>query len=359
MKNILIVKTSAIGDIIQTLPCLQYLKACFPKSSIDWVVERSSADLLEACGLVDRVLIMDSKKWRKSWISHKKEIKDFAKILRERPYNLLFDLQGNTKSAFVTKLAKAKKKVGYVWDQVPEKPNFFVTNKHYEIPSFGNMSQRYLRLVQNYFDDMQEFQPSRLLLNLSPDDKRRLHHLLELGFQHPRIMICFGSKWKNKRLPKNTLKDLLLLIEEKLHPHLFFIYSNQEEQRFAEELQALFKNSSHAVGEMSLSLWQRFMEEVDLVIAMDSAALHLCATTKTPSFSFFGPTSSATYRPVGANHGSLQGSCPYAETFDKRCSYLRSCETGACIRDIPLDQLFQSLYSFWMSVSKSSEWVTS
>jgi heptosyltransferase I len=84
---------------------------------------------------------------------------------------------------------------------------------------------------------------------------------------------------------------------------------------------------------------------MDRVIAVDSAALALCGTTSTPSFSFFGPTQASIYKPLGVQHHHFQGTCPYAMSFSARCPRLRSCKTGACLKQASSLELIQSYVS--------------
>ena len=127
--NILIVKTSSIGDIIQAFPVLQYLKIRFPEASIDWVVEKEYQELVQAHPLVRRAIPFGSRLWRKKPLSSWKSIWGFFKSLRQESYDLLFDLQGNIKSSFITANSRAREKVGLGWKSVPELPNFFTTRK--------------------------------------------------------------------------------------------------------------------------------------------------------------------------------------------------------------------------------------
>ena len=59
--SILLVKTSSIGDVIQTLPALQYLRARFPQATIDWVVEEPNASLLKASSLLSNIIVINTK----------------------------------------------------------------------------------------------------------------------------------------------------------------------------------------------------------------------------------------------------------------------------------------------------------
>src|SRR5579872_2064853 len=108
--KILIVKTSSLGDIVHAMPVLEYLKEKYPEASIDWVVEKGSKDFVQAHPLVDDVLCLDSKSWRNpgSLFKNWKNIKAFLKTLRKKEYNFLYDLQGNTKSALITLIARAE-----------------------------------------------------------------------------------------------------------------------------------------------------------------------------------------------------------------------------------------------------------
>jgi heptosyltransferase I len=347
MRRFLIVKTSSIGDVLQSFHVLDYLKHHFPNCRIDWVVEKEIAPLVQSHPSVSKVHVIQTRQWRKGWLSAREEITAFTRDLRTENYETLFDLQGNTKSAFVTFFSKAEKKVGYDWKSVPEKPNYFVTNVHSMSCSSNNVRERYLGLVQEFFEDAHPFESKPLLLKLSEEEENRLQRLSQLGFQRPRIMICFGANWKNKRLTEQTLEEFIALIDEKFSPSFFFIFGNEEEKEIADRLERRFSTNSHSVGGMSLPLWQRFMNLVEVVVAMDSAALHLCATTQTPSFGLFGPSSASAYKPLGEQHGCFQGTCPYGVHFEKRCPYLRTCHSGDCLQGVSAEEIFEKFQSFF------------
>jgi heptosyltransferase-1 len=341
LSSILIIKTSAIGDVIQTFPVLEYLRRKFPDSQIDWVAEQPIAPLLKAHPLVDRVIEVRTKAWRKAPLSAetRSEFSAFVKKMRSTPYDLAIDLQGNTKSAVVTASANAKVKLGYGWGSVREKSNVLVTNKRLNVAPDLNVRLKYLRLVQGYFGDLEEFNAQGVRLNLSHQERE---HLESIPRKRPQLMVCFGSKWANKRLEHSTLNALLQKIAAEYDFSFLFIFGDEEEKKVADELSVLFGERGSSMGNLSLPLWQALMWEVDGVIAVDSAALHLCGTTQTPSFSVFGPSLASSYKPIEERHVAIQGACPYGLTFVSRCPLLRSCATGACIRDLKGEELFAS-----------------
>jgi heptosyltransferase-1 len=347
-SSILLIKTSAIGDVIQTFPVLEYLRAKFPLAQIDWVAEQGIAPLLRAHPLLNNVLEVRTKAWRKEPFSAstRAEFIAFVKELRRAAYDLAIDLQGNTKSAVVTGSAKAAVKLGYSWKSVREKSNLIVTNKWINVDPDLNVRLKYLRLVQDHFGDAEPFVAQGVRLNLSDQERERLERFPK---KQPRIMVCFGSKWANKRLDETTLRALLQKIAAEYDFSFMFIYGDEEEKKVADAMAATFGERGTSVGNLSLPLWQALMWECDGVIAVDSAALHLCGTTQTPSFSVFGPSLATSYKPMENRHLAVQGTCPYGRTFVSRCPILRTCETGACMRNINADELFES-FRGWVKV---------
>jgi heptosyltransferase I len=344
MKSFLIVKTSAIGDVIQAFPVLEYLRGRFPEARIDWVVEKGCYGLVSAHPFLNHVYSVDTKRWRKSLARRDTiaEIRDFYRMFSKHEYDAVFDLQGNTKSALITMMAKGRDKVGFSFKSVPEKPNVLATTKRFHVPSNCNVRLRYLALVQSYFKDDSRYGAQGIVLNIDQAEKERMEAILSHhGLMNKDIyMVSFGSRWANKRLTEETLREFLTLIDRQFQPAFIFIWGDGEERKIAEGLQSQFVGRSLAVGNLSLPLWQALMSKVKLVIATDSAGLHLAGSVGTPSFSIFGPSSASVYKPMGEQHHAFQGTCPYALRFEKRCPKLRTCETGACIRGIAAKDLF-------------------
>lgn len=346
INSILIVRTSAIGDVIHTFGVLDYLREKFPEAQIDWVVERGIVDLLSAHPSLSHVIAVDFKKWRRAIFSQETlyDAKMSLTELRKTNYDLLFDLQGNGKSALVTLCAKAKVKVGFGYRSAREKSNLLATHVRFNVTE-SPIRCKYLQLVQDYFKDKERKEAAPIRLRLNEKEEQRLQELLSFK-KAPWLMIATGSKWPNKQLSQETLSRLLSLIHAHFPFSFLFIYGNEEEKQIADAFSLRFKERSMSVGGLSLPLWQALMYEVSGVVAVDSAALHLCATTPTPSFSIFGPSLASVYKPDDKRHAAVQGSCPYGKTFVKHCPLLRTCSTGACIKDLKEETLFQAFCSW-------------
>ena len=346
----LIVKTSAIGDVVQTFPVLDYLRSRFPEAQIDWVVERAAASLLLSHPQLSKVHLIDIKKWRKSLgkKSSWTEMRAFFRELRGVEYDVLFDLQGNTKSAFITAFARAKEKVGFGLRSLREKPNALATNVRFNVPQEGNIRARYLNLVLRYFKDSNSYLPKGVSLNFSSEEAEQLQQILSATTSNTKIMVAFGSKWPNKQPTEAILLEVLKRIHQSLAPDFLFIYGSEEERSVAEQFAKQFP-TSQSVGRLSLPLWQALMGQVTALLAVDSAGLHLCGTTDTPSFSLFGPSASTVFMPLGSQHGAFQGKCPYGQIFEKQCALLRTCTTGACLREQNPEEIFEQFMEWWRS----------
>lgn len=324
MKKILIVKTSALGDIVHVFPSIRFIKEQFPNVSIDWVVEKKNALLVSSNPYVNRSIEFDRKNF---------SFKGFLKDLRKEYYDLVIDFQGNLKSGLMTGFSRGALKVGFDWNSVSEKPNLLFTHLHAAIKPGLNAREEYLSLAEQALGIKAKSFPEGTLLNLPNEDLEKLHVFRS---NQKQIMVCPGSLWPNKKASQNDLTAFLKKIPD---TKFWLLYGSEQEKREAEDLSLSLKNSA-TLGGLSFPLLQHIMKEMDLVIAMDSFPLHLAGEAGVPTFSIFGASSSHKFKPLG--HPAFQGECPYGQTFVRRCPKLRTCKTGACIHHLPENALFHS-----------------
>lgn len=343
MVKFLIIKTSALGDIVHVFPSIRLIKNHFPEATIDWVIEKRNASLATSNPYVDRVIEVDTKKWKKSLFSSWNEIKASIKSLKAQNYDFVFDFQSNLKSGVMTALAKGKKKVGFGWSTVAERPNLLFTNQHVNPIPGRNIRLDYLSLVEEGLGIKGDLQGT--LLKLEAEDALKLKEFRERKDPLKHILVCQGSQWPNKRASKEQLGQLLQQIQG-LYPCKFWFLYGSEQEKIEAELLSGSVAKGEVLGNLSFSLLQHTMKEMDTVLAMDSFPLHLAAEANVPTFSIFGASSSYKYQPLGKLHHSFQGTCPYGQTFTKRCPILRSCKTGTCIKNLAQEELFQAFQLF-------------
>lgn len=341
--KVLIVKTSSLGDIIHCFPVLDYLHSRHSDVIVDWVVEERFAELVRSHPYVEKVVEVNTQRWRRCLLSWStwRQIGQFRRSLREETYDVVFDLQGNIKSGIITGMSKAREKVGLGKNSVSERLNMLFTEKRFEPPLHTNIRDGYLSIVQQYFSDAHAFdKPSGVLLSLTTHE-RKLLKAITLPKGLPLVMVCPGSAWPNKRLKKEALADFLSLLQKKKHCAFLVVWGSKEERRVGEWLVEQLEDTS-LLQRLPVPVLQHVMDRADLVIAMDSLPLHLAGTTRTPTFSIFGASSMQKYKPCGSLHHGIQGTCPYGITFIKRCPRLRTCSTGACVRTLTGQQVMDA-----------------
>src|SRR5579864_4189499 len=103
-KRFLIVRLTALGDILHTVPAVAALRAAHPGAKIDWVVERKWAPVLEGSPAINEVIPFDR---RSAW-----GVFECVQRLRENRYTCAIDFQGLYKSSILAGLSEAPRRVG-------------------------------------------------------------------------------------------------------------------------------------------------------------------------------------------------------------------------------------------------------
>ena len=217
--RICIVKMSAFGDIVHAFKACRYLKDAYPGCFIDWVVEARMADLLGAHPLVDRVIAIDTKKIKRApfALSSYKALVAYIKSLRKTKYDLVFDLQGNCKSALVTFFIRAKTKIGFGFKTAPESIASCVYNWRINPPKGQNIRMDYLAIVQGYVQKACA-SSEKIALRLTVEEKKALQ-----AYEEGAWLICPGSNWPNKKLTEEALLAFLEKLYTNYKPHFLFL----------------------------------------------------------------------------------------------------------------------------------------
>lgn len=350
--RILIVKTSALGDIVHCFHTIRYLKQCIPDAHISWVLEKPFSELGASHPDVDEVFIINSKYWRKNLFRKEawKEVLHCRKSLRKQCFDLVLDLQGNIKSALVVSQVRSPRKVGFAVPYVAERPSILTTHERHLPPSGKNIREDYLYLAQQAIEgpDPSSVDLSSILLKITPQQASNNTLFLEkLPDPSAKKALVFpGAAWKNKQMNEADLIAFLRKVEAEYGITLLIGWGTAEEKIAADRIKSQLKHS-FVIERLPLPQLQHLMAAMDLVFAMDSLPLHLAATAHVPTYSFFGPSEASKYGPNGKQHAFYQGKCPYGVTFTRRCPKLRTCSTGNCIRQVDVQEVFERFSEWW------------
>ena len=140
LKNILIVKLSAIGDVIHALPVSYAIKETFPDAKLTWVVEPPSFDLLSMNPYVDKIILFQKKEF-KSFRGFARRFFPFRREIQSEQYDAVLDLQGLFKSAAIAFFARSNIKLGICnMREMSDKISKPVIGENFQ----GHIVQRYL-----------------------------------------------------------------------------------------------------------------------------------------------------------------------------------------------------------------------
>jgi len=137
-KRICIVRLGGLGDVINTLPALDALRAAYPQAHIAWLVESPWQDALPGPPRLDEIIAVPKREWLSKLrrvtdaFSLPVEVSGFARELREREFDLAIDFHGNLRSGVATLATGAKDRVGYEHGFCKEGNHLF-TNRRYAV----------------------------------------------------------------------------------------------------------------------------------------------------------------------------------------------------------------------------------
>ncbi len=351
--NILIVKLSAIGDVVHTLPALAALRRLYSQASITWVIEEAAADLIKDHPYLDHVLVSHRKRWirdlKKGHLKTVGEILHFIKELRSRRYDLVIDFHGLLKSSLIVFLASAERKIGY--DSMQELSGLFI---HEKIPEDMDKHavDRYLDLVR-YLDNKELVMPggrsyqapvvaddcqekAEFVIPIFEAEEKRIAQLLASNDLTGRFVALNPvALWKTKLWDDEGFARLCDRIVGELKLPVVFTGTEKKEISPIQSLMSV--PSVNLAGETSLRELACLYRYAALVITTDTGPMHIAAAMGTPVVALFGPTDARRTGPYGKGHRVVSVDIPCRPCFRKKCS------TGTCMHDITVDEVFHAV----------------
>jgi len=359
--NILIVKLSAIGDVIHTLPSLAALRRCHPDADITWVVEEAAADLLSGHPDLNRVIISGRKRWlrelRRGRIAAPlREMLFFFRELRSRKYDLVIDFHGLLKSAVIVLLSGGRRKLGY--DSLQELSGLFYNEK---IPEeMGKHAvERYLDFVRHIAGESwiarfaatpafkipvgeKEEQRAAALLDensaiLTTPEKNGGNSDSGGGEKEGGRFVAVNpvAFWETKLWEDEKFAELCDRLREKLG--IGVVLTGGESAPLERICRKMRTRAVNLGGRTTLRELACIYRRAALLVTTDSGPMHLAAAMNTPVVALFGPTDPVRTGPYGSVHRVIRKGLPCMPCFRKRC------ETKRCMKEINVEEVFANV----------------
>jgi heptosyltransferase-1 len=309
IDRLLVVRLSAMGDVVHTLPAVHALREAFPQAHIGWLIEERWAELLCAPGsprrggrsssrpLVDEVHTVNLKAWGKSpfSISTLQRVATVWNDVRDVHYDVAVDLQGAIRSAVLARLSGAS--VVYGAAEPRESPaSLWYTRK--VVARGRHVIEQNLSVVEGLVGREMKSQATDIAQDLprDPSDEARIEQRLAEDGVRDFAILNPGAGWGAKRWPAERYGEVAgWLAGMGICP--LVNYGPGEEDLFRVVLAASGGQARPTKGTISelIALSRR----ARLFIGGDTGPLHLAAALRVPVVAIFGPTDPARNGPYG------------------------------------------------------------
>ena len=280
--KIAIVKLSALGDIVHAMIVLQFINKQYPKSEVDWFVEKRFKRVLENNPHINQIrqINLKSAKESKSFALFWKELRKIRKLGK---YDLVIDMQGLIKSALVARMIPSDVTLGFDKDSLREGLAAIFYDQKYKIDYAENVIERNLNLVSyalKFSFSQEDIYHKQSLLYSS-----QKYTFNAISSTKQNIALIVGASYPSKCYPIEKFAELTT----RLDANFLIIWGNEKEKAIADEIKAL-SDQVCVCSKLSLDNLISIISQVNLVIGPDTGPTHMAWALNVPSVTLFGPT---------------------------------------------------------------------
>lgn len=320
--RVLLLRLSALGDILFALETLASLKAERPESVVDFVVEDRFRELLAGHPQIDRLLVFPRRR--------RTGIPGFVRELRRRRYDAVLDLHGILKSAWQVAVSRSRRKLGYGWPAAREGADRFYRQRVFLPDPLPHRADR------GYFLLKAIGLQGRRAAPVLPDPERRIEFF---EATKPCVVLHPGVSAfaEFKRWPVDRYAELARrLLDRGCSVAVSF---GPGEAGLADAVRQRAPGiRSLDGGELGLVGLSSVLRTADLVVAADTGPLHLAAAAGSRVLALFGPKDPALYGPRGEGHQTLYHDVPC------RPCVRRTCASPQCVLGLTVDRVEDAVH---------------
>lgn len=287
-KRILIVKLSAIGDVLMATPVAKALRTAYPDSYLAWIVERKSADVVLGNPYLDEVIVWERAKGGGFLNSTSRFIKGLNGIrreLRSREFDISLDLQGLLRSAGVCFVSGAKKRVGFA--DADECSSIFYHEKYNIHDPERNAQQRNLDLLKTI--GIESTDTAMHMPVLDEDREFAAGFFADNGLEGEKVVAFLpATTWANKHWTPEGWARVADILGEKYNARPM-IMGSKADIPLATQISDLARiKPVISAGKTTLKQAGALMEKSVAVIGVDTGLLHMAVALDRPAVGLFG-----------------------------------------------------------------------
>lgn len=295
--RILIVRLSAVGDVIHGLPVLNALRDRFPDAFLAWVVEQRAAALLEGHAALDELVTLP-----RGWLKSPAIVWQLRRRLRALQPDTAIDLQGLAKSAVAARLSGAKQRIG------------FGDEKGRELSTWLNNCL--VRTTARHIIDMNlellrplgiESPAVRFDIPEGEPDRQTAEAIVrQAGVANGFAVVNPGAGWPSKLWPPDRFAAVARWLGQSAGVPTLVVWGGAQEKAWAEEIVAGSAGHARLSPPTTLTELAALARRARLFVGSDTGPLHLAAAVGTPCVGLYGPMPAERNGPYGPQHIALQ-----------------------------------------------------
>lgn len=336
-SNILVIKMSAVGDVILSVPSLRAIRSRFPMANIKVLVDVRSREILDACPYINELIVCDLDGRHKGLAGALK----LGSTLRKYCFDIVIDLQNNRSSHLLAALSLACFRYGYDNGKWP----FFLNRTIKDDAPYLDPIEHQFRTLK-----MAGIKPQDRTLELWPSgsDDRNIDAFLAENWVKPEqklvgINVRASSRWATKNWPAPYIAELCDRLAKELNIRVVLTGAPSNAD-FAKEIGRMTKSKPIvSAGKTSLMELASLIKRFKVYLTPDSAPMHIAVSMNTPAIALFGPTDPSRHAVKS------QGCIVICKGSELKCSpcYSPGCSKKfACMRKISVDEVFEAMRRF-------------
>ena len=328
-RRILLVKPSALGDVVHALPVVATLKRRYPGVPLDWLIEEEAAPLVLGHPAIAAFVVSGRRRWQRELRSPARfrgalrEIRGFLGGVRRRRYDVVLDLQGLFKSAVYVAATGARLRVGLADGR--EGAPWVLTHRVPVPPQPVHAVERYLAAAAalDASEAVREF-----TIPLGAEDVESAGRFLA-DLPQPRVVLHPTARWPTKLWEIDRWRAVAASLAAD-GGGVVLTGGPADAPMTSAISEGLVPAPLSLAGRLSLKQLAAVLGSADLMITVDSGPMHIAGALGTPVVALFGATDPARTGPVGPGR-VLRRALPCSPCLARRC---RIAETRRCMREI-------------------------
>lgn len=329
-KNILIVRTDRIGDVVLTLPMAALIKRHYPNCRITFLLREYTKPLAVNNPFVDEVIVLKEE-------NGKVRLMDMVRQLRKHSFDSAVVVYPSWPITLMTFLSGIKHRIGtgYRWY------SFLFSHRHFEHRKYAERHEaEYNVNLLRFFSINESIDVKTAEFGIGPvkESEEKIVHLLNeklYDFSRPMAVFHPGSGGSARDWPKNRMKELIGTVARELPVNVVLTGSAAEKQ-LCEELSEGLRAYNFA-GELDLYGLIALLNRADVMVANSTGPIHIAAALGRPVVGFYPNITACSPRRWGPYTPKSSVFTPKAERGDVQSDELGGMDT------IETKEVFESI----------------